>query len=226
MPLYLVAVQFAGTTGLPEDVYVNDFVWETAGAIDQAEADDITDILDASFYNNNTPAAEQISDYMSPNISRAAGGVKVDFYDITADLAGTPHGSPVVRSTFTLGASTGDAIPEEVSAVVSYHSDLTGVLERDGATRPAARRRGRLYIGPLAHNAYDSIGGKVLLSLVFQSALIDGATRLLADAGGLWMQWSRADAFVRPVEGGFIDNAFDTQRRRGAAPNGRTTFGS
>jgi hypothetical protein len=37
--------------------------------------------------------------------------------------------------------------------------------------------------------------------------------------------WSRADAEVYPVVGGFMDNRIDTQRRRAVKASVRTTFG-
>jgi hypothetical protein len=39
-----------------------------------------------------------------------------------------------------------------------------------------------------------------------------------------WSVWSRKNANTKLVTGGFVDNAFDTQRRRGEKASGRQTW--
>jgi hypothetical protein len=41
-----------------------------------------------------------------------------------------------------------------------------------------------------------------------------------------WMQVSTTFGIANPVTGGFVDNSFDTQRRRGSAPTARDTWGA
>ena len=41
-----------------------------------------------------------------------------------------------------------------------------------------------------------------------------------------WVLWSRANNAMFNVVGGWVDNAFDTIRKRGNAPTARTTWGT
>jgi len=228
----LVRVTFQGKSGLPTDRYTNDFSVYTEGPLDSSMATALAaDLHDLFYVNNITSGVNLVNWYLSNVIDRTVDAT-VDLYDVTTHLDGSPHGSPIGSDAFALPdlAHTAIYIPSEVCAVISMHADETGVLEESGATRPAARRRGRLYIGPLDDGALTFASSRVELGSTFITTLAGAASALLNAWDGSpstdfqWAVWSRADATMRPVVGGFVDNAFDTQRRRGDVPTARTAW--
>lgn len=232
MGIALAVVRLASTSGVPEDDSINDFVFEVAGTIDSADADAIGTAL-AAFYNTVHVVPNQdraIAEFISTSVSRAANASEVLIYDITADLAGTPHGSPLFLRSFTLGPEAtvpGNPIPlpNEVSVVMSYNADLTDIPEVVGNTRPRARRRGKVYLGPLNSYVIEEDGsGNAIVSPNVRDVVAAAGTILKGAVGDGWRVWSRADATVRNVVAGHVDDAFDTQRRRGRVATARTTF--
>jgi hypothetical protein len=224
MAVALIVAELNMTSGLPEDRAVNEFVFAGPTLNDIITTVQAGNVLQ-DFYNAvHAPGATDLANYISNRVSRAAAAHSFKYYDISTTLDGSPHGSPFAVNTWTLDAAAAlDPLPAEVSACISYHADTTGVPEEVGATRPAARRRGRLYIGPLQTGVLGTTG---MLRSDFFDALRGAGIFLNAIAGlGVeWQVWSRADAAVRPVVGGFVDNAFDTQRRRGPAATLRTSW--
>lgn len=100
--------------------------------------------------------------------------------------------------------------------VLSFQADKVSGL-------PQARRRGRVYFGPLG-GAAEASGrpGTTLLSAVvaFGAALLSESN--LAD--WTWVVYSTVNNGGAPVTNGWVDNSFDTQRRRGLEWTARTTF--
>lgn len=221
MPIVLATVTLNMTSGLSADAVNNDFVFQTANLT--TDIDTIENALDAFYNDNDAPAIFSIASRLSSRVSRLAGGLVYDFYDITTFLDGSPHGSPFdTRSSQLLDASSATlSLPSEAAIVLSFHADLTGVPEEVGATRPRARRRGRVFIGPLNANATTDAGlveDQIRIS-------VNAAGNFLKDSSGVdWRVWSRMDATTRAVVGGSVDNAFDTQRRRGIDATASSSF--
>ena len=99
-----------------------------------------------------------------------------------------------------------------------------------------SRRRGRIYLGPLAAVAADSSTGRPNTSFV--TAIKNAAAAYLAsvttDGTFTWVVHSHTTG-ASPgtydetgnsvtVNQGWVDNAWDTQRRRGMAPTTRSAF--
>jgi hypothetical protein len=91
-----------------------------------------------------------------------------------------------------------------------------------------ARRRGRVYIGGLGivttagtTNSFPVPTGQVVTNLVNAAQNLGNDA---PDANWSWVVYSRANDIVVNVDNGWVDNAFDTQRRRGNAPSQRETF--
>ena len=224
---YLAQIALKSTSGLATDAYVVDqVVTDTTGVIDpDTVALDIAGKW-VDFYNNVDDAGHSIVSKLSPQIRTE---FDVSLYDITAHLAGTPFGSPIAVHAGDLGArSAAGPLPEECAIALSVTADIAGVVEKSGATRPRARRRGRLFLGPWAQNAVAGpVGGHTFIDIDLQHSICFQAAAMRAgmlEQDLEWGVWSRKDAVVRPVVGGFLDNAFDTIRSRGAGPNGRTIW--
>jgi len=221
---YLARVIFQGTSGFPRDRYTNDFVLNMSTAIpNQAGADVMCDTIHDEFYAFLVGGNNLIETHYSNQIQRGTDKMTVTFTDLTGHLDGVGLGSPDFVSTHDLANASGSPLPEEVSAVLSFKADTAGLLEVSGSTRPKARRRGRLYLGPLNSGTIGTAGAGVFLALAFQGTILGAASNFL-DQVPEWSVWSRKDAAVHPVVDGWLDNAFDTQRRRGVRANGRTTW--
>jgi hypothetical protein len=122
------------------------------------------------------------------------------------------------------GGSMLTGLPNEVAACVSFHdANLAG-------------QRGRIYFGPLAYSVLEaSIPGDAVLTPAARLTLANAAAAL-RDKNTNAARWavksvSRKDASItrdnpvyRTIKSGWVDNAFDTQRRRGTKPTERFVF--
>lgn len=229
MSALLAVVTFKHISGLVEDQVVNDFAFQSASA-PSTNAERVTaenGIID--FYNGvSATTGSKVANILGTQLSRVANASSIKWYDVQADLAGTAHGSPIDERLWTLDAAqAGETnLPAEVSIVLSYHALLTDFQQELGVTRPAARRRGRIYLGPLntLSRVIDGTTNRVGVSSTARTTIADAATRLLA-IDPVWSQWSRANVSMDNVTGGFVDDAYDTQRRRGEKASTRTTWG-
>lgn len=235
-------VTLPSVSGFPEDSIVNTFTIGTPLAV-STDPGDITTAL--TFFYNGAAANQDnpLAWYLSAQVSRAALGSKIALYNVTNHLDGSPHGPPYFEDSFTLGAANSNAVlPTEVALVATLlgqgrgdvspevpdDADPSGVndpgIERD---RPMQRRTGRIYLGPLGLAGYDSGDGRP--TLLSRQDILDAMTglntALLGRPSGPYrlVVWSRANAATYPVQSCFVDNAYDTQRRRGLRPTVRLT---
>lgn len=218
----LVRAVMSNANGLPEDAVINDFAFRWIGTGNPIESDlnEVAGVV-SGFYRTGTTSAA-VGWWISETIDRGATH-QLEVYSISAG------GSPIYTTDWlgppTVGAT--DNLPNEVAGVLSFHGDLTGVLEESGATRPRARRRGRVFIGPLIPAAVAISDPNPMLSTTFTATLRSKATAMYDDAetkDWRWCVWSRANDELYPVVGGWTDNAPDTQRRRGPKATGRNVF--
>jgi hypothetical protein len=161
-----------------------------------------------------------IGTYLGTTLS---GNVTAKLYDYADEEPRVPRG---VR-TFTISPGAG-ALPAEVAVCVSFEAAVASGQKR-------ARRRGRVYIGPLSANMLPSPQtgapdvrpdtgsvGAILTALeAFSTGESTEGFRLatfspteIAQGGSVGDAWN-------VVERIWADNAFDIQRRRGAAPTTR-----
>lgn len=213
------------TTGLPEDSFTNDFSWITSDYSGYLE--DLTARV-VTFYNDVqvVPGDDNaVAAFIGAAVPRTTDAIIVNHYDVTTHLSGTPAGSPVSVGNFTLGAAVAETtyLPTEVAVKATWHADLSGIPEVSGATRPKARRRGGLFLGPLTDAATTTdVLARPTTNLI---DVLNSASEQLRDGVDAELAiWSKADATMRPVVGGWVDNAFDTQRRRGIGATSRTSW--
>lgn len=228
----LVTATLRNNSGIERDNLVNSFAVQGGGANGMANLGEVTTAF-AGFYQTIAP-------YLSTAISRAAAANILDVYNIAGALDGSPHGSPVFSDTMTLPAAQVGYpnLPSEVAVACTWKAflrDVQPVERADGADagifvdRPMQRYTGRVFLGPLTTYAIEQVASQEPRVLpAFITAIQDAAdqlqTDLLARANGPWQLsvWSRSDATLRGVEYARVDNAFDTQRRRGTAPSTST----
>ena len=234
-------VQLARASGISADTADNDFYFlcSDIDEISSGRADALRDNL-VSFYNDvHAPGTADIASWLSIVLSRTASACSISFYSVE-EFPTFPivWGSPKQVRNWTLDAGGGGygPLPSEVALVMTYHSLLTDVPETESNPtpppafiRPAARRRGRIYLGPLAQQAISYTGptNEPFPIVGLTNAISGAAANLLTatPANTDWTQLSQAEGSMFSVTGGWIDNAFDSQRRRGNDPTTRTTWG-
>lgn len=230
MSSVLAVVTLGKKSGIPADATQNSFVFTTPTTpASNAELSSIGTAI-ASFYNdNNTTLA--VYSYLSESVSTGSASHKIQHYLLDGHLNGTPHGSPVKTETWQTPFVATTALPSEVAICLSFHGAYGADVEfGTGGSRPRARHRGRIFIGPLGLNVIDedATTHETFVTAACRTDITVAANRLrnFSTNGIQWSVWSRVRAAVEAVTGGWVDNAFDTQRRRGNDPSARTTFGA
>jgi hypothetical protein len=207
VPRYRAMVVFENVTGLPEDRFIN--TWHFSSSLDHAQAGQTLGLTLESFYTG--PGPNSVAAFLSPHIDHGAGKTHVRVYDL-ADAE--PREPEIFVWPGSLPAGSGAALPNEVAVVMSFFSD-----------RNLRRQRGRLYFGPLRVEASTSGTGDQRVSTQFVGAIQNGLSELNdSGAAAVWSIYSRMDDMLRPVTNVWVDNALDTQRRRGRRPETRTEF--
>lgn len=196
---------FQGASGLPEERFIN--VWHfQAGGGTSGYAQFAADRL-VAFYTNG------LTSYYSAMVSTAADAHQIRVYD----AADPEPRTPLLVEEFT-AAGSGNALPAEVALCMSFQGvSISG--------QPQARRRGRVYLGPFNDNALAA-GADARPNSALVGEILDAAEALLIanDGNATWVVYSPTDDAMVLVDNGWVDNAFDTQRRRGERPTTRSIF--
>lgn len=143
------------------------------------------------------------------------------------DLTDPEPRAPIGERNFGLAAAAEPKLPEEMAICCSYSAALESGV-------PRARRQGRIYIGCLKLAVLDQSELHTRVSETARGALAVAAGALI-DAGtngAIWSVLSVTDwdagmvvyNAARPIIQGYVDDAFDVQRRRGPKPSDRTPF--
>lgn len=208
---FRATVRMQGPSGLPEDQRVNTWYFRNDQEVPNIPnlIDAIAAVLDAFYGATNGAAGGSIANLMSGLVTSAEYIV----YDLGASGKRYPIGSPRA-ATWTPPATT-QSLPGEVSSVLSYYAGQ------------GPRKRGRLYLGPFIQTANS--GGAALSepSSDLQTRMVESALNVLNTTENVtWAQVSPTAGEATPVIGGWVDNAWDTQRSRGVAPTSRATWGA
>lgn len=207
-------------TGVPEDAFTNTWYFDgddLGGPIADGGYHDTVMTLLGNFYH----AIDQFLCGMAGTVAT------VKIYDMRDPEPRIPERIDTIA--LTLG--TGDWMPAEVALCLSFQAaGASGVNQ--------ARRRGRVYLGPIDHDAtYTQNLGDVRPTSTCRDAIAAaaGALRDGADTTfGSHVSWAvysptldvvgTIDDAFNDVDNGWVDNSFDTQRRRGSAPSLRSLF--
>lgn len=237
----LAVVEMPMRTGLAKDKVVNTFAIAEAdpGATVSLAEEDYADAFIDFYTLTHASLTAALGAALSPALSRVADACVVKFYDITGHLDGSPHGSPFYLKTFTLpAAGSAQAEPEEQAYCLTLEAldrNLQLVEVPDGADpdakpdRPRQRYTGRVYLGPFCDGwKFTDANGMCRPNNPLQAGVRALGVRLAVaidtisvDTAGLGV-WSRKNRAIRGVATVRTDDAWDTQRRRGASPTAVT----
>lgn len=198
-------------TNLPEDVITNTLHFDPVGASPletvQATVQPLLETFYEAFYANN----------IAGNYVKWAQAT-TKWYALADPEPRVPIVAPMPL-TITTVAST---VPTEAAVVLSFQGDpMSGV--------PMARRRGRLYMGGLGGSAVtaSTTSQYPMLNPAFITQWVAAASNFAEALDGVgvhWSVWSTVDQASTLITNGWIDNAIDTQRRRGVDRTARTTW--
>ena len=222
---------FNAKNGLAADAVINTFHFTTINPDAvwlPAQADALRDnVLD--FYDANPPGLNLAVRSFLAEDSFANPRHTFRMYDMADPEPRIPRYLATHPGLGTAAAST--SLPHEVAVCLSYRAEsVSGQIP--------ARRRGRIYIGPLNTTVlFEDAQGHSRPHQDFQNILTAAAKHLQEDAqadGWNWVVRSGGGPSDGELGGGDlpsvaelttagVDNAFDTQRRRGPKATGRTT---
>jgi hypothetical protein len=207
----LAQVRFRRGNNLPEDVVINTFHFNTLITQTPETAAPIIATRLKEFYRVPVaPSSFAVQRYMSQLLSNS--GHEIRMYNL--DL---PAPRPVLYSEFFDCTFQPSQYPAEVALVLSFAAPfLPGV-------NPASRR-GRVFIGPISTATSGGYDSDIRPTPEMRFTWRDAGLRLasyLTDAQ--WQVWSPTRGTGGPVRSVSVDDAFDTQRRRGGAPTNRIT---
>jgi hypothetical protein len=224
MPIAHVALVFEHQSALPRDRVVNTFTFQKGSAFSTSDYAAMVTSFD-SFLQTVQAGGVAVGAILGPQLSRSALP-SIRSYIIDGHLDGTPAGSPAnISSLAALPAPLDpNPLPSEVALCLSYNADYVTDFEFAPGSRPRQRDRGRIFVGPLIRTVVemDSTTHRPHPSTSVMTSLQQAAATLKADMAPLdWVVWSRKNAAVKPVVAVSVDDAFDTQRRRGERASSR-----
>lgn len=194
----------------PEDAVTN--TWHFFNSSPYEDIDNVRDMLN-DFYNEVAPdAPDSISSFYS-GLS-LTGKWTLKAYNLEDDKPRAPV------QTWTGDEEFGQSaiLPTEVALVQSFQA-----AQESGLTQ--ARRRNRVYLGPFkaaANNGNGRPDDDLVASMLFagKQLLIAADTSIRWS----WHVYSPTQNAHYPVSNGWVDNAWDTQRRRGLIYTQRGSF--
>jgi len=127
--------------------------------------------------------------------------------------------APVLIGAFAFSAApTGNPLPPEVSLCGSFQAPPASGI-------PQARRRGRIFLGPLNIGTIAGTGRPTPGSVtILRNALEALRVASAAAATWEWSVFSTKNLVNYSITNGWVDDEYDTQRRRGRLPVVRTVF--
>ncbi len=219
MAIIRAQVVIKHANAITADSMINNLSFSTADTLQQT----LTEIFNATtdVYRGGQ-AGDRISDFWSDQVAQNGHEVKLYNMDLPKPRV------PVFESPWNLSAPPiGDPLPSECAAVLSFQG--VGI-----SGSPQARRRGRIFIGGFTKTASNGARPSLQMRNTLKQAGIRLKAASEAAAFWSWIVLSEANPGTptRPaypqtfavVDNGWVDNAWDTQRRRGLSPTLRDVW--
>lgn len=193
---YLAQVEIASVSNVAKDSVVNTFAFKNTDP--EGTFGELCGAI-AGLYAN-------LDAYMGSSMNGSANAHQIKLYH----LAEPEPRPPVHVERFSAGSAL-KPFPAEVALCLSFTANVP-------AGARAGRRRGRIYLGPMAENTGVLVDGYIRPTGVVKdgaSVALEAFGNATAVLGWQWCVWSRTDSTLYPVVRGWINDEFDTQRRRG-----------
>ena len=194
----------------PEDAITNTYHFVNTDTV--TDYDNVRDML-VNFYTEVAPDAPgSIISFMSNQT------VTGDWTLKAYALEDPKPRQPVITWQGSADPLASTPLPSEVALVQSFQAEI------ESGEIPA-RRRNRVYLGPFGISA-NSSEGRPIDNLV-ATMLFAGKQLILESQASLrwtWVAYSPTADQANPITNGWVDNAWDTQRRRGLYYNQRGTY--
>lgn len=219
MPRALVTASHQYFTGIPRDVAVNTFHFDTGQETVTSVSAGLAQLVQDFYATTPSGSSNPIDYYLGAVIPRTTESRTIRVYDMSQPM---PR-PPVLSVEYELQPAGGNStLPLEVSIVCSFAAEgVPGI--------PPARRRGRIYLGPLGFSAINAGTTSDLPSVpsAVRAVITGAAFELAVDSRAAdlpWCVYSRVSSTLAPVYRGWVDNEPDTQRRREGDATERTTW--
>lgn len=201
MPLYRTQVRLQMVSAVPEDAVTNTW-W--------CIADDLAGL---NLFLTQLGLFYQAIDGELSSAVATTGHIMKSY-----DMADPEPRAPVQVVTGTTLTPGTTSLPPELAVCLSFQA-----VQQSGT--PQARRRGRVYIGPLRVAAIDSAGNVATTAATTIATAADALlTASKAASTWAWAVNSTVDLTAIEVDNGWVDQAIDVQRRRGKASPSRVLF--
>lgn len=217
MSIARVQVVLNKKSGIPRDAVTNTYHVDAGVQVSEPDYDGIVTAFAALYNSLGT------DNILALTLSRAASAHRIKISNLGEWPGGpiTPAGPPDRDSAFTIGGAGSSAYPAPVAIAVTLEAGSERHSQQVGATRPAARRRGRVYLGPIGSLvvAHDSLTSEAYLDAGIRTTILNRFTTLQSQLAALAAPvaltvLSRTGQLNTPVEDFSIDDSFDTIRRR------------
>lgn len=208
MPIVRAQCEIPMTWQDQRDAVVNTFHF-SVNVVDSSTLSSLTTALVGAYNNLET--------WFSAHVAVGPTG-SVTYYNLDQPIPRPPlqTDSLGITRTHTTGTT---ALPHEVAAVLTYQALPTAGVNQQ-------RRRGRVYFGPLDEAATT----EGHFEDAFMSSVAAFGVNLLQSSNGnpnwVWVVWSKTGNTNSIVNDGWVDEAADTQRRRGVDPITRINWTS
>lgn len=203
-----------GKSALPSERYVQNYYFRYENGPYIEDREEMADTLGQrmrNFYTQaHAPGTTPISKFMGAGRLEVADAL---CYDLGQSVPRQRFQRACIENTDYINSSV---LPSEVAVAMSFRS-----------SNRTPRGRGRVFHGPFITGASaGSSANEARPHTNLINALV-GAGGWLIDQNDhwAWCVFSPSDNVARPVVGGWVDNAFDTQRSRGYRPTDQVSYG-
>ena len=205
--LHVFQWAWQGVSGLAEDQFVNSWHFRESGVLGP-DYENVEDMLYNFYTGDGQSLAPSVANFMTTE--NITGDYTLKAYDLTQPKPRTP----VYESSGAITPGGADSLPTECSAVMSFQATV-----ESGENQK--RRRNRVYLGPFSvqANASGLIKNELVERLLFQGKNLKNESG--ASTTWEWCIYSPTDDNAEVVWSGWVDNAWDSQRRRGIRKTAR-----
>jgi len=198
-------MRWSSSSGLVDDQMVNTMHWY-AEDDNETVGDNIRDLI-VDFYDLEFDG-DRVGNWLTSQ--SLTGDYVLEIYRLSDNKPRVPW----YTASGNVDFDSAPALPAEVALCLSFQAEKV-------SGEPQARKRNRIYLGGFKSSA--NVNGRPANELI-QVMLFSAEEMLQAATNSIsvnWIVWSTAANTWHLVESGWVDNAWDSQRRRGLAPTQR-----